>query len=102
MAKETTKKNTISACEIYVLEELKQAKKELEEIKVAFSDLERKHISLLKLIERATKGFEIKSDENKEYDFVYFNNSYMFVLDKDLTKEDKKVQALISLIKLGE
>lgn len=108
MAKETTKTTVRSACEEYVVEELKQAKKENEQLKEVVKTLKNVneieneyHDNLMELVKKALKNAKVK-DQNG-FRCVYVNDMFVGLYYKDkITKEDEPYVALAKLIEKVE
>ena len=102
MANETTKTTSVvSACEQYVLEELKQAKKELEMVKSQLASADRVCQNLVNLIVKGTKGFRVIKDESPDYDYLYFQDDFITNIWKDYSTENEELRALLRLIDAG-
>lgn len=108
MAKETTKTTTPlqSACEQYVVDELKQTKQELlkkdnviKELQSINEVLSKKHNSLLDLLKGALSTGRIEETEN--YTYVYFGEyNFVGLFDtNEPSEEDKWLVLLAELIK---
>lgn len=94
----------MKTCEEYVLNELKETKEELKQIRKDLSDLKEEHQltlieykMLIDLVINATKGFKL--EENGDYIKVYWKENFITLERKDRLGVIKQ---LIALIKKGQ
>lgn len=106
MAKETTKKTTkvASACEQYVVEELKKTKQELENARNVIKTLQDINQLSMKnydiLLEMVKKAFCNSKVEKENYTMVYVNDSFVGLYDNEnVCEKDKDLVALTELIR---
>ena len=112
MAKETKKTTIHSACEEYVVEELKQAKKENESLTRANFDLTRqvieehtKFLSLLDLVKTAFSGKkECWVEHHDNIVSVYVLNRYLglYLENQVENEEDRQLNAIAKLIETAQ
>ena len=103
MAKETTKNTPVAnACEQYVLEELKQAKQDLERLRKQLDTADKAYKNLVNIVVKGTMGLRIVKDESIDYDYLYFQDDFITTLFKDHNKESEIVRAFITLINTGK
>lgn len=111
MAKKQTKDtHTVSACEQYVVEELKQAKKEIEQLEKDFRNLQRfrelenkEHDRFVELVKKALLNAEVKEMEQPFGTLVsiYINDNFLTLYNRQhIEKKEESLVALVSLIKL--
>lgn len=107
MAQTTTKQTTTlqSACEQYVVDELKQTKQELnatkhelELVKDELETLKRVHNHLVDCVKKGVKDFEIKTDR---YVNIYFKDSFIALDSNDGSMSDDFAN-LLELIMTGK
>lgn len=102
MENKTTKTPIANACERYVVEELKQAKKELEIVKKQLETADKAYKNIVNVLVKGTHGFRLVKDESPDYDYLYFQNDFITTVWKDRSKENNQLRALIVLIETGE
>ena len=102
MAKETTKKTTnVSACEQYVVDELKQAKSDLAKVTAELETLKHLHEKLVNVVIKGTKDFKIKKEQISTittFTYVYFQGSFMALDNESL----EQIGDLVELILTGQ
>ena len=108
MAKETTKKQTktttpmISACEQYVVEELKKAQKELEQVKRDLFELQKRHIKLVDLVVSGVKALELEDESSLTFKYIKIGGQYGCSIYQDKNRNSQEENDFIALVEYGK
>lgn len=99
MEKKTTKKEQYtSACEIYVLEELKEMKELNKELTQENIDLRTKYKYLYELVMNALKTVEIDTTSSETFNHLKLLGNYVISYYKDKGKNSENEQEFLDLI----